>query len=307
MKISAFTMVRNADKYYFPIKESIQSVLPIVDEFIVALGQGDDSDKTRQLIESIGSEQVKIFDRVWSQKEFIDGKIFASETNFALSQCSGDWCVYLQADEIIHEKDLNKISQYCSDLLLNTDVDGFLFNYHHFFGDYDHYLPVHGWYKNEIRIVRNYSGIYSYKDAQSFRKNDCEKLNVLHIEPYIYHYGWVRPPHLMQSKKKEQDSMHHGIDKITEEYKSRPGEFDYGSLRKIPAFKGSHPKVMDDFRSKLNWKNKLNYSGKSMLNRDKMKHEKLKYQLITFLENLFYGGKDIIGYSNWNKVKISDK
>ena len=35
MKISGFTMVRNAGKYYFPIKESIQSVLPIVDEFIV--------------------------------------------------------------------------------------------------------------------------------------------------------------------------------------------------------------------------------------------------------------------------------
>jgi hypothetical protein len=307
MKISAFTMVRNADKYYFPIKESILSVLPIVDEFIVALGQGDDSDKTRQLIESIGSEKVKIFDRVWSQKEFIDGKIFASETSFALSQCSGDWCIYLQADELIHEKDLNKISQYCSDLLLNKDVDGFLFNYHHFFGDYDHYLPVHGWYKNEIRIVRNYSGIYSYKDAQSFRKNDNEKLNVIHIEPYIYHYGWVRPPHLMQSKKKEQDSMHHGKDKITEEYKSRPSEFDYGSLRRIPIFKGSHPKVMDDFRSKLNWKNKLNYSGKSMLNRDKMKHERLKYKLITILENLFNGGKDIIGYSNWTKVKISNR
>jgi hypothetical protein len=307
MKISAFTMVRNADKYYFPIKESILSVLPMVDEFIVALGKGDDSDKTRQLIESIGSEKVKIFDRVWSQKEFIDGKIFASETNFALSQCSGDWCIYLQADELIHEKDLNKISQYCSDLLLNKDVDGFLFNYHHFFGDYDHYLPVHGWYKNEIRIIRNYSGIYSYKDAQSFRKNDNEQLNVLHIEPYIYHYGWVRPPHLMQSKRKEQDSMHHGRDKATKEYESRPAEFDYGSLRRIPVFKGSHPKVMYDFRSKLNWKNKLSYSGKSMLNRDKMKHEKLKYQLITFLENLFNGGKDIIGYSNWNKVKISDK
>ena len=163
----------------------------------------------------------------------------------------------------------------------DKDVDGFLFNYHHFFGDYDHYLPVHGWYKNEIRIVRNYSGIYSYKDAQSFRKNDNEKLNVVHIEPYVYHYGWVRPPHLMQSKKKEQDSMHHGKEKINEEYKSRPGEFDYGSLRRIPVFKGSHPKVMDDFRSKMNWKNKLNYSGKSMLNRDKMKHERFKYKVPT--------------------------
>jgi len=34
-------MVKNASKFYFPIKESIQSILPIVDEFIVALGDCD--------------------------------------------------------------------------------------------------------------------------------------------------------------------------------------------------------------------------------------------------------------------------
>jgi len=86
-------MVRNATKYYFPIKESILSVLPIVDEFIVALGKGDPDDYTREEIESIGSDKVKIIDRVWSEKDFIDGKVFADETSFALSQCRGDWCI----------------------------------------------------------------------------------------------------------------------------------------------------------------------------------------------------------------------
>jgi len=50
MKISGFTMVRNADSYYFPIKESIESILPIVDEFIVALGNNHSDDKTRNNI-----------------------------------------------------------------------------------------------------------------------------------------------------------------------------------------------------------------------------------------------------------------
>jgi hypothetical protein len=79
MKISGFTMVRNATRYYFPIKESILSVLPIVDEFIVALGQGDSDDKTREEIESIQSNKVKIIDRVWSEQDFVDGKIFADD------------------------------------------------------------------------------------------------------------------------------------------------------------------------------------------------------------------------------------
>ena len=295
-------MVRNATKYYFPIKESILSILPIVDEFIVALGKGDESDKTREEIESIGSDKIKIIDRIWSEEDFIDGNIFAKETSFALNECSGDWCIYLQADELIHEKDHDLITNICLENIDNKKVDGFLFNYNHFFGDYDHYLPFHGWYKNEIRIVRNNAQIYSYKDAQSFRKNKNEKLNVLPIDAYIYHYGWVRPPYLMQSKKKEQDSMHHGKKKIAEEYKTKPSDFNYGAIGNIPVFKESHPKVMDDYRAKISWINQLDYSKSVFLNRDKMKHEKFKYRVLTFLERNLNGNRDFFGYSNWNKI-----
>ena len=296
-------MVRNADKYYFPIKESIESILPIVDEFVVALGDNSEGDKTREIIESIGSDKVKIIDRVWSQQEFIDGNIFAKETNIALSECTGDWCFYLQADEVVHEKDLDNIKMYCQKYLDNEEVDGFLFHYNHFFGDYDHYLPVHSWYKNEIRIVRNRVGIYSYKDAQSFRRNDNQKLNVIEIEPYIYHYGWVRPPELMQSKRQEQASMHHGIDKSTDEYLLKPNEFDYGYLGSVAEFKDTHPAVMQGFISAIPWKHKLNYKHKGRLNRPKMKHEKFKYQLLSFLEKTFNGNRYFFGYSNWNKIK----
>lgn len=296
-------MVRNATKYYFPVKESIMSVLPLVDEFIVALGDCDPDDRTREEILSIGSDKIKIYDRIWQEKDFIDGKIFAEETTFALRQCTGDWCLYLQADEVIHEKDLPVIKRACEQYLSNEQVDGFLFKYYHFFGDYEHYLPFHGWYKEEIRIVRNDPAIYSYKDAQSFRKGDGEKLKVVSLDARIYHYGWVRPPHLMQSKKKEQDSMHHGKNRTEDKYALLPGEFDYGALGRIPLFKGTHPEVMQDFMAKMDWKAKLNYSKKAGLKREKLKHEKWKYRLLTFLENTFNGGKDFFGYSNWKRIK----
>lgn len=300
-------MVRNATKYYFPIKESILSILPLVDEFIVALGDNDADDATRAAIESIASTKIKIIDRVWSEDDYIDGQVFAKETSFALSQCTGDWCFYLQADEVIHEQDLPLIKAACTQQLHNSKVDGLLFNYHHFFGDYDHYLPVHGWYKQEIRIVRNNKKIYSYKDAQSFRKEDNQKLHVVPIGAYIYHYGWVRPPHLMQSKKKEQDSMHHGKEKTSAHYQGQPVGYNYGPLGKIPIFKGSHPQVMGTFRAKINWNNQLNYSKKGTVDRPLLKHEKLKYKLLTFFENALNGGKDFFGYTNWTIVKGVDK
>lgn len=300
-------MVRNATKYYFPIQESIRSILPIVDEFIVALGDNDEDDATRAAIETIDSDKIKIIDRVWSEEDFIDGQVFAKETTFALSQCSGDWCFYLQADEVIHEQDLPLIQQACQQHLNNAHIDGFLFNYHHFFGDYDHYLPVHGWYKQEIRMVRNRSKVYSYKDAQSFRKENNQKLRVLPIPAYVYHYGWVRPPHLMQSKKKEQDSMHHGKAKTTAFYQGQPQGYNYGPLGKIPIFEGRHPAVMDAFRAQLHWQAQLNYTNTGMINRPKLKHEKFKYQLLTFLEKKLNGGKDFFGYTNWELVKMPKK
>ena len=307
MKISGFTMVRNATEYYFPIKESILSILPIVDEYIIALGKGSENDRTRDEIESINSDKIRIIDRIWSEQDFKETKIFAKETSYALSQCSGDWCIYLQADEVIHENDLDTIVKSCSDNLDNLQVDGFLFNYNHFFGDYEHHLPFYGWYKNDIRIVRNNANIHSYKDAQSFRKGDNQKLNVLPIDAYIYHYGWVRPPELMQSKKKEHDSMYHGRNKIQAEYNLRPNDFNYGALGRLPIFKKTHPKVMDEFRSKISWKDKLNLTKKVVLDRDKMKHERFKYRLITVFENVFNNGKNFFGYSNWNIIKTPKK
>lgn len=303
MSISGFAMVRNADKYYFPIKESIESILPIVDEFIVALGAGDEKDKTRELIESIGSDKVKIIDRVWDEKDFVDGKIFANETSFALDQCKGDWCFYLQADEVIHEKDLPAIKKACEDYQDQAEVEGLLFKYYHFFGDYEHYLPFHGWYKNEIRIVRNHIGCYSYKDAQSFRKNNNEKLGVKEIDAHIYHYGWVRPPEIMQSKKKEQHSMHHGKEESEKAYGYNPDEFEFGAMGALPKFPGTHPKVMNHFIEKLHWKDKLIFAKKVKLHRPLMKHEKPKYKILSFIENNFNGGRDIVGYSNWNLLK----
>jgi hypothetical protein len=39
MKISGFSFVRNGIKLYYPVIESIQSILPICDEFIIAVGK----------------------------------------------------------------------------------------------------------------------------------------------------------------------------------------------------------------------------------------------------------------------------
>jgi glycosyltransferase involved in cell wall biosynthesis len=300
MKLSGFAMVRNASKYYFPIKESIESVLPIVDEFIVALGNCDADDNTEALIRSIQSPKIKIFHRVWDEKLFYDGEIFRQETNFALEQCTGDWCIYLQADELVHEDDHAEIIRQCNKYLDDQHVQGMLFNYLHFWGDYEHYIHAHSWYESEIRIVRNHAGITSYKDAQSFRINNEVKLNVIKTRARIFHYGWVRPPQIMQSKRKEQSSMHFGKKRATDDYAVKASYFEYGPLGRLNTFKGTHPRPIHELIPKHHWKDKLDYGKTLQISREKMSHERTKYRVLSFIENNLLRGRKLFGYRNWN-------
>ena len=201
MKVCGFTIVKNAAKLYYPIKESILSILPLCDKFIIALGDCDSDDTTRELLESIGSPKIEIFDTVWDKTLQKGGKVLAVETNKAFDAIPAeyDWCFYLQADEVVHEEYHSEIKAAMEKYLNDTEVEGLLFKYRHFWGTYDYIGINRQWYRQEIRIIRNDKAIRSYGDAQGFRKND-KKLKVAPINAYVNHYGWVRPPEIMSKK-----------------------------------------------------------------------------------------------------------
>ncbi len=136
MKISGFSMGKNAVKLYYPMKQAVMSILPIVDEFVVALGNNDEDDKTREQILSIGSDKIKIIDTVWNIEKYPRGMEHAHQTDIAKSHCPGDWLFYLQSDEVIHEKYLPIIQKRCLELLDDKEIEGLVFDYKHFWGDY---------------------------------------------------------------------------------------------------------------------------------------------------------------------------
>jgi hypothetical protein len=313
MKISGFSMVRNGVKLYYPIVEMIKSILPIVDEFVIAIGKGDDD--TREKVEGINDPKIKIIDTVWNLEKYPRGMENAHQTDIAKNACSGDWLFYLQADEVVHEKYLDNIKAACEKYLNDKEIEGLLFKYRHFWGDYDHYHAGHGWYPHEIRIVRNDPDLHSWESAQSFRRipdfnginyrqqEGTHKLKVALIDAYVYHYGWVRPPNLMVNKKKALDTVHKGEKRVAEMYKDKSDEFDYGPLDRLAVFNETHPAVMSEMISKMNWKDKLQYSGKPDPSRELHKHEKFKYRLLSLIEKYFNGGKQIGGFRNYKLVR----
>lgn len=314
MLISGFCMVRNATKLYYPVKASIESILPIVDEFVVALGNCDPDDQTLLEIEKIGSPKIKIIHSVWDTETYSGGSEYARQTDIAKKHCSGKWLFYLQSDEAVHEKYHSYIRQKCADLQDESAVEGMLFKYCHFWGDYQHHIVSHVWYSKEIRIIRNLPDIHSWRDAQSFRripdfdgksyfmKKETFKLKVIQLDAYIYHYGWVRPPQYMQRKKQSLETDFHGKKQSAE----NPEDllFDYGDLSKLTTFKQTHPAVMQDFIAKFDWQHLLYPQRPAKI---KHKHDRLKYRVLTWVEQRILGGRQIGGFKNYILLKDRQK
>ncbi|MGQ0827858.1 MAG: glycosyltransferase family 2 protein [Bacteroidota bacterium] len=276
MKVSGFTIVRNAIKYDYPIVEAITSILPICDEMIVAVGRSEDD--TLRLIRSINSPKIKIIETVWNDDLREGGKVLADETNksFAAIAPDSDWCFYIQGDEVIHEKYLTVIKTAMEQYKDDKKVEGLLFDYTHFYGSYDYVGDARRWYRREIRIVRNDKQISSYRDAQGFRKNG-EKLIVKKINAGVFHYGWVKPPEAQQAKQKTFHKLWHD-DEWVRKNVSAANEFDYSQIDSLVVFTGTHPQVMQERIKKMNWKFSFDPTQKRV---------PFKLRLLMFIEKNF--------------------
>lgn len=252
MKVSGFSFIRNAVKFDYPIVEAITSILPICDEFIIAIGNSED--ETRSLIESINSPKIKIIDTVWDDSLREGGKVLAQETDKAFREISSDsiWAFYIQGDEVVHEKYLFGIKEAMERWKDDDQVEGLLFNYLHFYGSYDFVGNSRKWYRNEIRIIRNHPKIKAYRDAQGFRKGN-RKIQVKPIDACIYHYGWVKHPEFQQLKFRNFNSLYRSEEWMKENI-SNVNEFDYSGIDSLKRFDGTHPKVIQKRVDNMNWK-----------------------------------------------------
>jgi len=260
MKIAGFTIIKNAVVNDFPIVEAIKSILPVVDEMIVLIG--DSTDATIALIEAIGDPKIKLHHSVWDKNLRKGGVVLAVETDKAFQYIddSFDWAFYIQGDEVVHEKYHPAIIEACHKYKSDDAVQGLLFNYKHFFGTYDYVGDSRKWYAHEVRIIRNNKKITAYRDAQGFRIGKT-KLPVAAINAAIYHYGWVKSPEQMRKKQKESSVFWHD-DTQMEKIISSPDYYDFSGFDSLEKFTDTHPIVMKERIIQKNWAIDLDISKK---------------------------------------------
>jgi hypothetical protein len=195
--LSGFTLVRNAVKLDFPILPAIRSVLEVCDEVVVNVGKSED--ETRDLVASVKDPRVRILDAEWDFTK--QSTMLSIETQRAMDACRGSWGIYIQADEVLHERGARILKEKVGEWDRDARLEGLLVKYFHFYGGFDQIATSRRWYRREVRCIRLGRDIRSYQDAQGFRvgPND-RKIRARPTDAEMFHYGWARPARAIHEK-----------------------------------------------------------------------------------------------------------
>ncbi len=243
MKISAFTFIKNGEILGYPFIQSIQSILPIVDEFVINVGQSEDD--TLTLIQSINNPKIRIIQSTWNDNMHDRGYVYGQQKMIAQFNCTGDWAFYIEGDEVYHEDDLDKIKASMQMHVDNPNVEALVFDFYHFYGNANSYLDSPGWYRSEARIIKN--SVRSYAPDGLFwlvlgsnKKGRYPKAK--HTGARCYHYGWVRSEEQMNLKS----------EKVQKYWGGEPVRIDYSQMDQsiIKEFSDTHPKIVQDWLPK---------------------------------------------------------
>ena len=248
MRVSGFTFLRNAQKLGYPFVQSIRSILPIVDEFVIALGSSDD--QTQTMLESIRDPKIRIVPTTWNEHIRNDlrlkGYVYGQQKSIALFNCTGDWAFYLEGDEVVHEDDLPKIQNSMRRHLADDEVEALIFDYIHFYGNANTYAWSPRWYRHAPRIIRNTIPAWAPKGLFFIVMKDHKTgryPKAAHTGATIYHYGWVRSEEQMNLKRKS----------VGKYWQDESKSIDYSQIDPhiLRPFTGTHPKVMRDWLPKV--------------------------------------------------------
>jgi hypothetical protein len=235
VKVSGFTIVRNAIKLDFPVEASIRSILPVCDEVVVNVGRSEDA--TLDLVRSIADPRIRILETEWDMSR--RNTVLGHETLRAMRACAHPWGIYIQADEVLHERGAEALATAIQRYDGDPRVEGLLVRYLHFYGGFDTIATHRRWYRREVRAVRldPTLDILPYQGAQGFRVGPGHrKIRARLTDAEMFHYGWARPAQALREKRELGKTM----------YPWRTADERQPLLAWVPgiqSFRGTHPAV----------------------------------------------------------------
>lgn len=241
--VSGLTIVRDGRRLDYPFVEAIRSALPICDEYVVVVGAGGDG--TLEAVRAIGDPRIRVLETEWSELVTPRWALLAQQTNLGLHLCRGRWCLYMQANEVLHERDLPRLREMMERHAEDRRVEALLLERLTFWADYRHWLTAYpDRYKYSPRVVRPQIGMHSIRDASSFAVFDGWSTRgryprALDTGCDLHRYGKV---HTLAAQSEVLRGAVHHRDRSAELaddyfYATEPRAF-------VARFTGTHPAVM---------------------------------------------------------------
>lgn len=250
--ISTYVTTWNALFWQSTLEQTVRQSLLFSDEVVIC-NSSNSTDGTQNLLDELKSEYPNII-RLYPYKEpeIINQDTLADRRTFALKKCSGDYCILMDDDEMIHENCANyvkMIPRMCPEAI------AFRFNIVHFYRSFDRYQIGGNWYPRKIYMIKNRKGIKHGRigtDPDNHILSSGEPVDSLSIplidntSVTVYHYGWAnRNDAILLMKKYFQEIQWWGKDYWkSHEFPFHEFPFKFDDPNRLPRFNGSHPKYM---------------------------------------------------------------
>lgn len=245
MKISGLSFIRNGVALGYPFTEAIRSILPLVDEMIVVVGRSEDG--SREAVEAIGDPRIRIIDSEWHPRITPKASVLAQQTNLGLMHCTGDWVVYVQGNELFHERDLPRMRELMAEHLDNPKVEGLLIERLVFYGDYRHFVRAYpDRFKYVVRAFKPWNGVYAITSAMTFSVFESygergRSLRCVDSGVDMFRYGKLLSTQAMEYKLKHAPHKLRGDVSVGSDFYYRWVPRDF-----IRPYTGDHPAVMQE-------------------------------------------------------------
>lgn len=171
--ISLCMIVKNEEDF---IAKCLESVHDFVDELIIV-----DTGSTDQTISICQKYEAKIFSYQWNED-------FSAARNYGLSKASGDWIIWIDADEVLESKN----RQLIIDTISNTETKMFYLPIINYYGED---LPVNheqAYLYYQPRLFRNHLGIKFQNRIHEIPKLPNDDQTQSTIEVPVHHYGYIQ-------------------------------------------------------------------------------------------------------------------
>ena len=220
--ISGYMTTLNCEKHRYPYRHSIYSMLQFCDEVIVVDGGSTDSTWSELQKLAAKEDKLKIYENKldWSSKRF--GVFDGTQKAYARKLCTGDFCWQMDADEIVLEKDYDKIKNIIKQL--HKDHHLIALPLVEFWGGKDKVrLDVNPWKwrlsRNEDYITHGIPSVLRQydKNGELYSKpgsDGCDYIKITTYEPVPFSSFYTQDVHDLKSIAMS------GNNKATEEYKN---------------------------------------------------------------------------------------